>query len=185
MTEDLLDAVLRGTVGDYALICRAGEHERGVQVVTGTVGHPKSLDAIDLGRQPGTGTARSDLLIVVPYRQLAERGHPAPDDGTPLIAMTVTGEEHHSVPAALARLPRRQVALTGGHFDADDAAYARTVEAVLADEIGTGQGANFVIKRTYLADLTDYGPDVALSAFRALLAGERGRTGRSWCAAAA
>ncbi|MEV0171130.1 anthranilate synthase family protein [Streptomyces sp. NPDC050803] len=174
MTADLLDAVLDGTAGDYALICRAGEHGRSVHVVTGTTAHPASLDALGLAGPPDPGRARNELLIVVPYRQLAERGHPAPDDGTPLIAMSVTGEEEHPLAAVLARLPRRRVQLTGGHFDVDDAAYARTVGAVLADEIGTGQGANFVIKRTYLAELTDHGPDVVLSAFRELLAAERG-----------
>ncbi|MET9830114.1 anthranilate synthase family protein [Streptomyces sp. NPDC006385] len=174
MTRDLLDAVLKGDAGDYALICRTDEHGCRVQVITGETSHPVSLDAIDLARRPASGSASSDTLIVVPYRQLVERGHPAPEDGTPLIAMTVTGAEYHSVPSVLSRLPRRQVRLADGHFDADDTEYARTVEAVLANEIGTGQGANFVIKRTYVADIIDHGPDAALAAFRELLAAERG-----------
>ncbi|MFF2861884.1 anthranilate synthase family protein [Streptomyces rubiginosohelvolus] len=174
MTADLLDAVLDGTAGDYALICRSDEHGRQVQVITGETGHPATLAAIDFAHRPAVGAASSDMLIVVPYRQLVERGHPAVDDGAPLLAMRVTAEERHPVASVLARLPDRQVRLENGHFDSDDGTYAKSVEAVLADEIGTGQGANFVIKRTYVADISDPGPDAALSAFRQLLAAERG-----------
>ncbi|MFH9262787.1 anthranilate synthase family protein [Streptomyces sp. NPDC017546] len=174
MTADLLDAVLDDTVGDYALICRSDERGRHVQVIAGETGRPASLAAIDFPRRPAAGTASSDMLVVVPYRQLAERGHPAVDDGAPLLAMRVTAQERHPVPSVLGRLPDRRVSLENGHFDADDREYAQCVASVLADEIGTGQGANFVIKRTYLADVVDPGPDAALSAFRHLLAAERG-----------
>jgi phenazine biosynthesis protein phzE len=176
--SDLLQAVLDGSAEDFALICRDGEHGRDVQVFRGEVSHPASLDAIGLGHGGATGSASGeasiDVLVVVPYRQLAERGYPVPDDGTPLIAMAVTEEEHHSVSAVLERLPRHTVRLADGHFEPDDAGYAETVKAVLADEIGTGQGANFVIKRTYLADITGYRPELALSVFRELLSRERG-----------
>ncbi|MFD5424710.1 anthranilate synthase family protein [Streptomyces sp. NPDC127084] len=176
--SDLLQAVLDGSAENFAIICRDGEHGRDVQVFRGDVSQPASLDAIGLGQGGATGSARgeasTDVLVVVPYRQLAERGYPAPDDGTPLIAMAVTEEEHHALSTVLERLPRHTVRLADGHFEPDDAAYAETVKAVLADEIGTGQGANFVIKRTYLADITDYRPESALSAFRELLSRERG-----------
>jgi phenazine biosynthesis protein phzE len=174
VTKDLLDAVLNGTASEFALICGAAQHGREVQVITGDVGHPASLDGIDLGHRRTVGAASSDLLVVVPYCQLTERGYPAPQDHTPLITMTVTGEEHHPVPETLSRLPHRSAELTGGHFDPDDDGYADIVKAVLADEIGTGQGANFVIKRTFLADIVDPEPAIGLSVFRELLAHERG-----------
>ena len=174
MTGDLLDAVLDGTASEFALIHSTAQPGRGVQVITGEVSHPASLDAVDLGRGRSAGGASSDVLVVIPYRQITERGYPAPEDATPLIAMTVTGEEHHPVAATLSRLPCRSAELTGGHFDPDDAAYADIVRSVLADEIGTGQGANFVIKRTFVADIVDHDPAVALSVFRELLNRERG-----------
>ncbi|QKW08093.1 phenazine-specific anthranilate synthase [Streptomyces sp. NA04227] len=175
---DLLQAVLDGSVRDFALICRDGEHGRRVQVLTGEVGHHESLDALDLGARggasAGAGADGSDVLVVVPYRQLAERGYPAPDDGTPLIAMTVQQQEHHAVASVLDRLPQHAVRLANGRFEPDDAAYAQTVKSVIADEIGTGEGANFVIKRTYLADITGYRPEQAFSVFGELLSRERG-----------
>jgi phenazine biosynthesis protein phzE len=175
VTKDLLDAVLDGTVSEFALICSTAQQDRGIQVITGEVSHPGSLDEIDFGGGGGTtGVASSDLLVVVPYRQITERGYPAPEDHTPLITMTVTGEEHHPVSETLSRLPRRSAELTGGHFDPDDDGYADIVRAVLADEIGTGQGANFVIKRTFVADIVDHDPAIGLSVFRELLGRERG-----------
>jgi 2-amino-4-deoxychorismate synthase len=174
VTRDLLDAVLDGTAGDFALVRSTAAPDRGIQVITGEVSHPASLDAIDLGRGSTPGAASSDVLVVVPYRQITERGYPAPDDGTPLIAMAVTGEEHHPVAETLARLPHRAAELTGGHFDPDDDEYADIVRSVLADEIGTGQGANFVIKRTFRAEVVDHDPAVAFSVFRELLTRERG-----------
>jgi phenazine biosynthesis protein phzE len=44
----------------------------------------------------------------------------------------------------------------------------------VADEIGAGQGANFVLRRSYNAMIADYGPRAALSFFRRLLTQERG-----------
>lgn len=56
----------------------------------------------------------------------------------------------------------------------DDAAYADIVERVLREEIGQGEGANFVIRRTYEGAIRGFGRADALSLFRRLLAGERG-----------
>ena len=40
-----------------------------------------------------TAGSRHEVLTVIPYRQIAERGFAAADDGAPLIALTVTGQE--------------------------------------------------------------------------------------------
>ncbi len=41
--------------------------------------------------EPGPGLPRHDLLALIPYRQIAERGFEALDDGTPLLALKVLG----------------------------------------------------------------------------------------------
>ncbi|MFH4329123.1 LysR family transcriptional regulator, partial [Acinetobacter baumannii] len=48
---------------------------------------------------------------------------------------------------ALALLPNQALELSEEAFDLDDEAYAEVVGRVIADEIGRGEGANFVIKR--------------------------------------
>ncbi|MCC3767948.1 anthranilate synthase family protein [Streptomyces sp. UNOC14_S4] len=195
MTDDLLTRVLAGKTPAYALLHRPDSASGGdgvLDVLTGTIAEIATLADIPLADIPLTGTPLSedperegpererpgavhhDVLVVAPYRQIAERGYACPDDGEPLLAMTVTEQSAVTVAEALRRLPDLPTTLVGGHFDVDDAAYAETVRKVVAEEIGTGEGANFVIKRTYVADITGYTPHSALSFFRRLLAKETG-----------
>ncbi|MET8626923.1 anthranilate synthase family protein [Kitasatospora sp. NPDC004669] len=145
-----------------------------VEVLLGTV---DSYDRLaDLPVRSGIPSAGPvhDLLALVPYRQIRERGFEAHDDGTPLQALTVT--EQYALPLAdfTAALPHLPVSLTDGAFDVDDAQYASIVRRVIEDEIGNGEGANFVIRRDFHATLEDFSSELALSLFRRLLEQERG-----------
>ncbi|KEA27650.1 hypothetical protein BH77_00385 [Pseudomonas aeruginosa C2773C] len=53
------------------------------------------------------------------------------------------------------------------------------VGRVIADEIGRGEGANFVIKRRFQARIDGYATASALSFFRQLLLREKAPTGPS------
>lgn len=120
------------------------------------------------------GPCSADVLALLPYRQLAERGFPVPDDGRPLLAMTVREQASLSRAAVLDRVPDVPIRMTDERFDIDDDAYADLVRRIIADEIGVGEGANFVIKRRFLADIADYTPASAAALFRRLLAQESG-----------
>ncbi|PWI10637.1 phenazine-specific anthranilate synthase component I [Streptomyces sp. NWU339] len=113
-------------------------------------------------------------LALVPFRQIRERGFDVRDDGTPLLVLTP--EERHEIPltTALEQLPGHDVRVEGGGFDVDDGAYAGIVGRVLREEIGRGEGANFVIRRTYEGEIPGFGRADALALFRRLLEGERG-----------
>ncbi|RSS20880.1 phenazine-specific anthranilate synthase component I [Streptomyces sp. WAC05458] len=113
-------------------------------------------------------------LALVPFRQIRERGFDVRDDGTPLLVLTP--EERHEIPLAdaLAALPAHDVRVEGGGFDVADEEYARIVGRVLEEEIGAGEGANFVIRRTYEGRIDGFGRPDALALFRRLLEGERG-----------
>ncbi|CAM5695615.1 hypothetical protein STENM36S_06549 [Streptomyces tendae] len=113
-------------------------------------------------------------LALVPFRQIRERGFDVRDDGTPLLMLTP--EERHDIPLAeaLDRLPAHEVRVEGGGFDVGDEEYARIVGRVLDEEIGRGEGANFVIRRTYEGRVPGFGRADALALFRRLLEGERG-----------
>ena len=113
-------------------------------------------------------------LALVPFRQIRERGFDVRDDGTPLLVLTP--EERHEIPLAdaLAALPAHDVRVEGGGFDVGDEEYARIVGRVLEEEIGAGEGANFVIRRTYEGRIDGFGRADALALFRRLLEGERG-----------
>ena len=92
-----------------------------------------------------------DVLTLVPYRQVRERGFAAKDDGAPLRNLVV--RERESVPLAevLRLLPEREIPVEERGFDVPDDEYADIVRRVIEDEIGRGEGANFVINRAFVA----------------------------------
>ncbi|MFJ6291724.1 anthranilate synthase family protein [Streptomyces griseoviridis] len=171
---DLLDRILGPRPpAAYALLHRpqtAGPDT--LDVLTGT---PTAVGTTaDIPLPDTTAVARQDVLAVIPYRQVTERGYVCTDDGEPLIAITLEHQTSLTVTEALPRLPDIPLTVSGQTFDLDDEEYAGIVRKVIDDEIGTGQGANFVIKRSFVADITDYTPHSALAVFRRLLEGEQG-----------
>ncbi|MGX5209218.1 anthranilate synthase family protein [Streptomyces violaceus] len=138
------------------------DHER-VEVLIGPVAtYDRLADLPDEG------------LALVPFRQIRERGFDVRDDGTPLAVLTP--EESYEIPLAdaLEQLPGHDVRVEGGGFDVADEEYAEIVGRVLREEIGRGEGANFVIRRTYEGEIPGFGRADALALFRRLLEGERG-----------
>jgi 2-amino-4-deoxychorismate synthase len=117
----------------------------------------------------------ADRLLAIPFRQVAERGFEAHDDGTPLVVVDVESEREFSVAEVVEAIDDVDVTFADrGGFDIDDDEYAKLVEAVIADEIGQGEGANLVISRHYRATVADWGHDQALAVFKRLLERERG-----------
>lgn len=165
----LLERVLALEVPAFAIIHRPESGSPGtLDVLTGQMTEYKSLDDIPSANDSGPGPAL-DTLVLVPYRQLADRGFAALDDATPLLAMSLTARDTVPVAAALAGFPQVPTELADGHFDMDDDAYAQMVRRIVTEEIGTGEGANFVMKRSFVADIGDYSLTSALSFFRRLL----------------
>ncbi|GAA5142339.1 phenazine-specific anthranilate synthase component I [Nocardioides marinquilinus] len=117
----------------------------------------------------------ADRLLAVPFRQVAERGFEAHDDGTPLVVVDVETEQEFSVAEVVAAIDDVPVDFADrGGFETDDAEYARLVAAIIDDEIGQGEGANLVVGRHYRATVADWGAATALAVFRRLLERERG-----------
>ncbi|WP_055531459.1 anthranilate synthase family protein [Streptomyces graminilatus] len=113
-------------------------------------------------------------LALVPFRQIRERGFDVRDDGTPLAVLTPEETYEFRLEEALDQLPAHEVRVEGGGFDVGDEEYAEIVGRVLREEIGRGEGANFVIRRTYEGRIPGFGRADALALFRRLLVGERG-----------
>ena len=152
----------------FALIARDGAT---VEVLTGDVVDVELLADIPL--TDADGVAR-EVLALVPYRQVRERGFVCHDDGAPLRCLVI--DDRVSLPRAeaMASLPSSPVPLADAGFDISDEDYARIVRRVIADEIGRGEGANFVIRRDFVAGV-DVDPRIAaLTWFRALLEHEKG-----------
>ncbi|WP_405921299.1 chorismate-binding protein [Streptomyces sp. NBC_00122] len=161
---DLLD----DSCPPFALLRRRtpGRDHDTVEVLIGAVHEAEHLADLPVRELP--------TLALVPFRQIRERGFDVRDDGTPLSVLVA--EEAYEIPLAeaLAALPDHPVRVEDGGFDVPDEEYAATVERVIRDEIGRGEGANFVIRRTYEGRIDGFGRADALALFRRLLLGERG-----------
>ncbi|MFD3946538.1 anthranilate synthase family protein [Streptomyces sp. NPDC058579] len=163
-----LSRLLDDSCPPFALLRRRtpGRDHDTVEVLIGAVHEAERLAELPVGALP--------TLALVPFRQIRERGFDVRDDGTPLSVLVA--EETYELPLAdaLEQLPTHAVRVEGGGFDVSDEAYARTVRRVIEEEIGAGEGANFVIRRTYTGEIPGFGRADALALFRRLLAGERG-----------
>ncbi|MEV3909374.1 anthranilate synthase family protein [Streptomyces canus] len=149
----------------FALLRRRspGHDEHTVELLVGPVStYDRLADLPDEG------------LALVPFRQIRERGFDVRDDGTPLAVLTPELTHTLSLTEALAQLPAHDVRVENGGFDVADEEYAEIVGRVLHEEIGRGEGANFVIRRTYEGGIPGFSRADALALFRRLLEGERG-----------
>ncbi|NUR57622.1 MAG: phenazine-specific anthranilate synthase [Catenulispora sp.] len=160
MTQLRQDPLAGLPSGPFALIRRGSEPD--VELLTGAAFEQFPALA-DLPTEDG------DLLVLVPYRQLTERGDECHDDHAPLLALRVTGRSRMPLEALPAAAPP---VLRDGAFDVDDDAYGASVKRVLDEEIGAGEGSNFVLRRTFVGHC-DAARETAYGAFRALLASER------------
>lgn len=168
-----LSSYLQGDVKSctpaFAIICRAGRGRPGVEVLGGEVSTVQRLADLRLPEDPAAAT-----VAVIPYRQVTERGYACVDDGTPMLELRVTARGVLSLAEAVDLLPDDDFRLTDGGFDIDDPAYAQTVRDVQANEIGSGEGSNFVIKRSFLAKVENFTVRTGLAMFRRLLKRELG-----------
>jgi len=167
----VIDRILGATPPPFAILHRPNTTGDDLDVLIGEVSTPDTLARIAL---PDTGPPGHDVLVLIPYRQIAERGYAAVDDGSPLIALGVTEQAVLPRTEVLASLPDEPIPLTGAHFDLDDDAYAEVVRRIIDEEIAHGTGANFVVRRSFVAELPGYRPAAALTFFRRLCERESG-----------
>ena len=170
MTHPLVAELLRQPA--FALI-----RVRDSDTVTLIGGEHADLERLaDVPLEAGaTGQDVWDRLVLVPFRQAAERGFEVHDDGTPL--RVVDAQVRHEVPLAelLETLPDVDLQWQDrGGFETTDEDYAAMVRRIIDDEIGRGEGANLVVGRHYRAQLADWGHEAALTVFKRLLERERG-----------
>jgi phenazine biosynthesis protein phzE len=165
--EKLLSRVLRNPGRPFALLYRR-DAGTGLEILLGEFQETDRLERLDALVNIGG----RDVLALVPYRQITERGFACVDDGEPVLAMPVRERAALPLERALELLPREHIELAGAGFDIDDDAYGAIVDRVIREEIGRGAGSNFVIKRTYTATIRDYTVRHALGLFARLIVGE-------------
>ncbi|MFI2081130.1 anthranilate synthase family protein [Streptomyces rubiginosohelvolus] len=166
--SDLIRRLLAEDAPPFALLRRRtpGRDHDHVELLIGGVREADRLADLPVGASPA--------LALVPFRQIAERGFDVRDDGTPLSVLVADESHELELAEVLAALPAHEVTVADRGFDVPDGEYADIVRRVIRDEIGQGEGANFVIRRTFRGEIPGFGRADALALFRRLLAGERG-----------
>jgi phenazine biosynthesis protein phzE len=153
---------------------RAGDRDT-VGIIGGRRWVAESVLDIPLEQGVPRAGHMADRLVAVPFRQAAERGFEVHDDGAPLTVVDIEVEHEFSVADVIAAIEPVPVEFSDrGGFETDDEGYAKVVDAIIKDEIGQGEGANLVVGRHYRAQLSEWGPEQALTVFRRLLEREHG-----------
>jgi 2-amino-4-deoxychorismate synthase len=146
-----------------------------VTLVAGARTEVERLADVPLADGVPTDGRRFDRLLAIPFRQVAERGFQAHDDGTPLTVVEIASEQEVPLAELVAALPDEAVELEDrGGFETSDDEYGAVVERIIAEEIGNGEGANLVVGRHYRAKVRDWSAAKALTVLRRLLERERG-----------
>ena len=143
-----LHRVLGPRQGPFALLRRASSAPTPavtapdrVELLLGDVVGVSRLADIPLPEAPRPGPGH-DVLAVVPFRQVSERGFDCRDDASPILVLSVTEQAvleagracSETLPDDPGRADRTRASTS------TTSAYAEIVRAVLAEEIGTGEG---------------------------------------------
>jgi 2-amino-4-deoxychorismate synthase len=151
----------------FAMLRREGLHH--VEVFDGRLVSVPTTGDIPLAPEGAT-------IALLPHRQIVERGFEVHDDGTPLRCLLAQDRFELPLADVLAALPATAEPIEDLGFDVSDDEYAAIVGRVLEEEIGRGEGSNFVIHRTRRGRTND-DRATALSCFASLL---RRETGAYW-----
>lgn len=176
MQSSLLQKLIgTNSSASFALIARR-KSPGGDLLVDVVSGHAVSFSKLEEISASNLTESASPLkyLIMIPYRQVREVGFDYQDDGEALQAIQISDHEFLSVAEVVARIPKVPVELRGIGFDLSDEAYAATAQKIIDDEIGRGEGSNFVLSRSLYADIEGFSKAHAFSLFSELLAKETG-----------
>ncbi len=178
MSDILLKRIVDGDIAEaYALIARRASinDTTKVEVLCGPSRIYKQLEDLPSGnKEHCAGPSKEKILVLIPYRQISEVGLDCNDDNETLQAIDIHQHETMSAPEVLSLLPRGEVRLDGLGFDISDEEYAANARKLIDEEIGGGEGSNFVLSRSLIAQIYNFSPTCALSIFGELLANETG-----------
>lgn len=131
----------------------------------------------DIPRQHGGTCNRRvyDTISVIPFCRIREKGYSARDEGEQIRTIRITS--HGEVPAEdliKAILDRPPVMREDIRYDTTEEEYAEIIRDIITNEIGNGEGANFVIPRNARGIIDNFSLAQALTIFKTLLENDYG-----------
>ncbi|MFA5272936.1 MAG: chorismate-binding protein [Candidatus Peribacter sp.] len=167
-----IEDILHGT-DPFVMIRRGADEE--VQILSGTQRLCHSL--ADIQRNVGMQGSDSvvDTVCAIPFSQIHERGYAAHTEHEPIRCIDIARQTRVHLEELLASVPSDKVELKNGiQFDMTPEEYAKVIRRIIDDEIGQGEGANFVVANTGRGQIVEMNRAKALSIYRSLLLSEHG-----------
>ena len=144
--NETIPSILSGKKA-FCLIQKQDSEE--ILVLLGTAGKFDYLK--DIPRKKGTiGDERQyDTISIVPFCQIKERGFEVHDQGEKIRTIEIEDQLTVFSRDLLRLLPCEPIELNGGLvYDTTEDEYGEIIRKIVSDEIGEGEGANFVIPRS-------------------------------------
>ena len=146
--------------------------------VTVLSGEAVSFDRIDdIPREKGipAGGRIYDSISMIPFSQIREKGYRARNDGEQILTLKINQFHEMAVDDLLPEIADSDITLANGfEYDMTAEEYEELIQKIVDDEIGNGEGANFVIPRTLNGQINDFSQVKALSIFKYLLENDYG-----------
>ena len=149
------------------------KNETGVWSCTGDIIRSRALADIPVREGKPAGETL-DSVSLIPFCQARERGWPVHDGGEPIVTLVVDRAEYHELQDVLPALPQRANRIESLEYDSTSEQYEATIRRIVSEEIGSGQGANFVIARRCQGKIADFSANAVLGIFRSFLLNEFG-----------
>ena len=133
------------------------------------LGQPRCFDHLrDIPRKSGSsGDQRLyDTISIIPFCQIKERGYAVHDGGERIRTIIVEKQVAILKNDLLHQLPEQRLNLVGEiQYDVSEAEYEEVISKIITDEIGEGEGANFVIPRNGTGRIAGFSVASAASLF--------------------
>lgn len=169
---NLLSEIVNEQHECFAMIYRPKYDDINLEILVGIENFLETTD--DIEELIKNTKINKKHLLVIPYRQIREKGFEVKDDNSRLVSIEVCKQEKHLLSEVMASLPCEGVKTSHCSFVDSDDEYEEVVNKIIRDEIGSGQGANFVIKRTFNGHIDNFSIRKIFSIFKKLIAKESG-----------
>lgn len=146
-----------------------------ILIVTGESGRYRNI--VDIPRKDGDTGGRCiyDTISVVPFCQIRERGYTVRDEGEEILTIAISTQHEVDAQEFLELLPSEEICLREDIcYDTTEAEYSSIIEKIVNNEIGNGEGANFVVPRNATGRIGDFSVSRGLTIFKSLLENDYG-----------
>ncbi len=144
-----------------------------LQFYTGTLKTYHHIHDIPLPSGKETSASVQNISLI-PFCQAKERGFQVHDGGETIKTILVNHQQEIALDDFLQTIANALVQIDEPEYQTSRQTYQQLIDKIIKDEIGTGQGANFVIARQFTSKMHgDLLPNM-LSLFRSLLINEIG-----------